>query len=85
MKLPTEPIVWSMVLKMNVSLIAINHLLYHKKLFDVAKLNNIGRKVKIGLDAREGLIKMAGRLQKSIENVDECYSAPNYCCEFHGV
>ena len=73
-KLPIE----SMVLKMIVSLIAVNHLLYHKKLIDVAKLNNIGRKVKVGLDARESRIRKVGRPQKSIENVDECYSAPNY-------
>ena len=39
-----------------------------QKLFDVAKLNNIGWKVKIGLDARDGRIRKAGWPQKIKEN-----------------
>ena len=42
-----------------------------QKLFDVAKLNNIGWKVKVRLDVRESLIRKAGRPpQKSIENAN---------------
>ena len=39
-----------------------------QKLFDVAKLNNIGRKVMVGLDARESRLRKAGQPQKIIEN-----------------
>ena len=39
-----------------------------QKLFDVAKLNNIGWKVKVGLGARENFIRQARRPQKIIEN-----------------
>ena len=39
-----------------------------QKLLDVAKLNNIGRKVKVGPGARDNFIRKAGQLQKSIEN-----------------
>jgi len=41
-----------------------------QKLIDVAKLNNIGWKVKVGLDARESFIRKTGRPQKSIENTN---------------
>ena len=41
-----------------------------QKLFDVAKLNNIGRKVKVGLDARESRLRKAGQPQKIIENAN---------------
>ena len=34
----------------------------------ITKLNNIGRKVKVGLGARENFIRQARQLQKIIEN-----------------
>ena len=41
-----------------------------QKLFDVAKLNNIGRKVKVEPGARDNFIRKAGRPQKIIENAN---------------
>ncbi len=41
-----------------------------QKLLDVAKLNKIGWKVKVGLDARESSLRKAGQPQKIIENAN---------------